>query len=140
MEILSRLSSLADIHHWVNFQHSIWPSWAILDVDSSSPGIRYFQYKPPDYPGDGNINCQRKDPIKLSISVLHFRADIFQMLVLTYLSEVINQRALLGLLVEFWTLPCVVALALLPEHTSRWGSYALVTVLLAHPSRKAIQL
>ncbi|KAI2780470.1 MFS general substrate transporter [Daldinia loculata] len=62
------------------------------------------------------------------------------MLVLTYLSEVINQRALLGLLVEFWTLPCVVALALLPEHTSRWGSYALVTVLLAHPSPHAMQV
>lgn len=58
------------------------------------------------------------------------------MLILTYISEVINQRAYLGLFTEFWYLPCVIALAILPENTSRWGTYALITVLLSHPTRK----
>ncbi|KAI1374381.1 MFS general substrate transporter [Hypoxylon crocopeplum] len=62
------------------------------------------------------------------------------MLVLTYISEVINQRALLGLFTEFWYLPCVVALAVLSENTSRWGTYALITVLLSYPSPHPMQV
>ncbi|XHF97071.1 hypothetical protein AWENTII_000674 [Aspergillus wentii] len=61
------------------------------------------------------------------------------MLILTYISVRINQRALIGLFVQFWFLPCLVALAVLPSTTSRWGSYALVTVLLAYPTRWMVQ-
>ncbi|KAI1410455.1 MFS general substrate transporter [Hypoxylon sp. FL1857] len=62
------------------------------------------------------------------------------MLVLTYISEVINQRALLGLFTEFWYLPCIVALAILPENTPRWGTYALITVLLSYPTPHPMQV
>ncbi|KAI0378899.1 MFS general substrate transporter [Hypomontagnella monticulosa] len=62
------------------------------------------------------------------------------MLILTYISEIIDQRALLGLFTEFWYLPCVVALAILPENTSRWGTYALITVLLSHPTPHPMQV
>jgi hypothetical protein len=59
------------------------------------------------------------------------------MLILTYISVKINQRAYLGLFVQFWFLPCLIALAVLPANTPRWGSYALVTVILSYPSRMA---
>jgi len=59
------------------------------------------------------------------------------MLILTYLSETkIKQRAFLGLVPQFWFLPCLIALSVIPSNTSKWGSYALVTVLLSYPSRK----
>jgi hypothetical protein len=57
------------------------------------------------------------------------------MLILTYISVKWNQRAFLGLFTQFWFLPCLIALAVLPEGTPRWGSYALVTVILSYPSR-----
>lgn len=60
-----------------------------------------------------------------------------QMLILTYISVKWNQRAWLGLFTQFWFLPCLVALAVLPEGTPRWGSYALVTVILSYPTRKS---
>ncbi|KAK0611022.1 major facilitator superfamily domain-containing protein [Immersiella caudata] len=62
------------------------------------------------------------------------------MLLLTYISEKINQRALLGVFVELWLLPCVIALAVIPSGTSRWASYALVTVLLSYPSPHPMQV
>jgi len=58
------------------------------------------------------------------------------MLLLTYLSEALNQRALMGFFTQVWFLPCIIALAVLPAETSKWGSYALVTILLSYPSRK----
>ncbi|KAL3426808.1 major facilitator superfamily transporter [Phlyctema vagabunda] len=67
-------------------------------------------------------------------------ATTINMLLLTYLSELMNQRALLGLFAQIWFLPCVVALAILPAETSKWGSYALVTVLLSYPSPHPMQV
>ncbi|KAL1955676.1 hypothetical protein VTO42DRAFT_8221 [Malbranchea cinnamomea] len=62
------------------------------------------------------------------------------MLILTYLSEKVRQRAVLGLVTQFWFLPCVIALAVLPENAPRWGAYALVTTLLSYPSPHPIQI
>ena len=62
------------------------------------------------------------------------------MLLLTYISEKINQRALLGVFVELWLLPCVTALATIPSGINKWASYALVTVLLSYPSPHPMQV
>ncbi|KAL3462832.1 major facilitator superfamily domain-containing protein [Aspergillus heterothallicus] len=62
------------------------------------------------------------------------------MLILTYISVKINQRAYLGLFVQFWFLPCLIALAVLPANTPRWGSYALVTIILSYPSPHPMQV
>ncbi|OTB01897.1 hypothetical protein M426DRAFT_265446 [Hypoxylon sp. CI-4A] len=67
-------------------------------------------------------------------------AATINMMILTYISEVINQRALLGIFTEIWFLPCIVALAILPSDTSRWGTYALITVLLSYPSTHPMQV
>ncbi|KAK0702369.1 major facilitator superfamily domain-containing protein [Lasiosphaeris hirsuta] len=67
-------------------------------------------------------------------------ATTINMLLLTWISEKINQRALLGVVVELWLLPCVIALSVLPSETSRWASYGLVTVLLSYPSPHPMQV
>ncbi|KAL1863079.1 hypothetical protein VTK73DRAFT_6459 [Phialemonium thermophilum] len=67
-------------------------------------------------------------------------ATTINMLLLTYISEKINQRAFSGLVAQFWFLPCLVALSVLPSETSRWGSYALVVVLLSYPSPHPMQV
>jgi MFS transporter, ACS family, DAL5 transporter family protein len=59
-----------------------------------------------------------------------------QMLILTWLSEVIDQRALLGLFTQFWFFPCVISLAVLPADINRWAMYALITVLVSYPTRQ----
>ncbi|KAH7375102.1 major facilitator superfamily domain-containing protein [Plectosphaerella cucumerina] len=62
------------------------------------------------------------------------------MLILTWLSEVIDQRALLGLFTQFWFFPCVISLAVLPADINRWAMYALITVLLSYPTPHPMQV
>ncbi|KAF1952828.1 MFS general substrate transporter [Byssothecium circinans] len=63
-----------------------------------------------------------------------------QMLIMTYISEKINQRSYLGILVQLWFLPCVIAMSVLPDDASKWGRFALVTVLLSYPTPHPIQV
>lgn len=58
------------------------------------------------------------------------------MLVLTYFSEVLNERSFLGLLAQIWVLPNIIALTVLPSDASPWVKFAVVTVFLSYPSRK----
>ncbi|KAI5861458.1 MFS general substrate transporter [Durotheca rogersii] len=62
------------------------------------------------------------------------------MLILTYISELVDQRAYTGIFTQFWYLPCIIALVLLPADTSRWGTYALLTVLLSYPTPHPMQV
>lgn len=62
------------------------------------------------------------------------------MLIMTYISERINQRAYLGIFVQLWFLPCVIALALIPDDVSKWGRFAAVTVLLSYPTPHPMQV
>ena len=59
-----------------------------------------------------------------------------QMLVLTYFSEIWNQRAAVGAIAQIWMLPNIIALAVLPSETPAWAKYAVITVLLSMPSRR----
>lgn len=56
------------------------------------------------------------------------------MLLLTYFSEIFNTRAFLGLFAQVWLLPTIIALRALPDLTSPWAKYAVLTVLLSYPS------
>ncbi|OTA96466.1 hypothetical protein M434DRAFT_19699 [Hypoxylon sp. CO27-5] len=62
------------------------------------------------------------------------------MLVLTYLSEALNERALMGLFAQLWILPNIIALAVLPSSASPWVKYAVVSIMLAYPYPHAIQV
>ncbi|KAJ4317497.1 hypothetical protein N0V84_007325 [Fusarium piperis] len=62
------------------------------------------------------------------------------MLTLTYLSEIWNERALLGLFAQVWLLPTLIALLTLPDSVPSWAKFAVLTVLLSYPSVHAIQV
>ncbi|OAK93572.1 MFS general substrate transporter [Phaeosphaeriaceae sp. SRC1lsM3a] len=62
------------------------------------------------------------------------------MLIMTYVSEKINQRAYLGIFVQLWFLPCVIAMSLLPDDSSKWARFAVVTVLLSYPTPHPMQV
>lgn len=56
------------------------------------------------------------------------------MVAIIWLSEKINQRAYIGIFIQLWFLSCLLPLILLPStSTSRWSTYALLTVLLSYP-------
>jgi hypothetical protein len=58
------------------------------------------------------------------------------MMITTYLSEKWDSRALFGMFTQFWYLPNLIAMAVLPSTASAWAQYAVVTALLSYPSRE----
>ena len=62
------------------------------------------------------------------------------MLIMTHVSEKINQRAYLGIFVQLWFLPCVIAMSVLHDSVSKWSRFALVTVLLSYPTPHPLQV
>ncbi|KAK2011836.1 major facilitator superfamily transporter [Colletotrichum eremochloae] len=62
------------------------------------------------------------------------------MLIMTYLSEIWDTRALFGAFTQLWYLPNLVAMAVLPSNSSPWAQYAVVTVLLSYPSPHAMHV
>lgn len=59
---------------------------------------------------------------------------IVTLLLLTRASEFLNQRALVAVLQNVWTLPCLIALRFWPGVIKDpWGTYALIVVLLSYP-------
>jgi predicted MFS family arabinose efflux permease len=66
-------------------------------------------------------------------------AHILTLIVITRLSEWFNERTLVSMLQPIWTLPCLIALRFWPGSLHQaWGTYALVSVLLAYPYCHAI--
>ncbi|KAI1466074.1 MFS general substrate transporter [Daldinia caldariorum] len=65
---------------------------------------------------------------------------IVTMLTLTYLSEMWNERSLMGMFAQIWILPNIIALAVIPSSTSPWVRYVIVTILLSYPYPHAIQV
>ena len=63
---------------------------------------------------------------------------IVQLLFWTWLSEKINQRFLVGLISQIWSLPLLFALAFIPTKTSAWAKWALSVLLVGHPYAHAI--
>ena len=57
-----------------------------------------------------------------------------QMLLLTYFSEIWNERAFMGVFGQIWVLPNVIALLTLPDKTPAWARFSVLTVLLSFPS------
>jgi hypothetical protein len=56
------------------------------------------------------------------------------MLLLTYFSEIWNERSFMALFGQIWLLPNLIALRFLPSSESPWIKFAVLTVLLSYPS------
>ncbi|KAL2123454.1 hypothetical protein VTJ04DRAFT_3909 [Mycothermus thermophilus] len=66
---------------------------------------------------------------------------IINLLFITHLSERLNQRALVAVWQNLWTLPCIIALRFWPGVVDdAWGTYILITVLLSYPYCHAINV
>lgn len=65
---------------------------------------------------------------------------ILQLLFWTWASEKINQRFLIGLIAQFWTLPLLIALETLPPHFphSNWVKWTLSTLIVGFPYPHAV--
>jgi hypothetical protein len=63
---------------------------------------------------------------------------ILQLLFWTWLSEKLNQRFLVALMSQVWALPLLVALEVLPAHSSPWPRWTLATLMVGHPYIHAI--
>ena len=62
------------------------------------------------------------------------------LLVFCYLSEIIDSRTGAAVMLQFWALPCLVALYHFHENTSAWRYYAVVTVLVGYPYVHPVQV
>ncbi|KAK0376120.1 major facilitator superfamily transporter [Colletotrichum limetticola] len=85
-----------------------------------------------------NLGFNTNDTDLLSIPP-QFLGAIF-MLIMTYLSEIWDTRALFGAFTQLWYLPNLIAMAVLPADASPWAHYAVVTVLLSYPSPHAMHV
>nr|OQO26663.1 hypothetical protein B0A51_04140 [Rachicladosporium sp. CCFEE 5018] len=64
---------------------------------------------------------------------------ICNLLLLTWVSERLNERMLIALIQDLWALPCVIALRVWSgANKEPWATYALLTVLLSYPYCHAI--
>ncbi|KAG8158252.1 hypothetical protein KVR01_012013 [Diaporthe batatas] len=79
-----------------------------------------------------NLGFGTFDSNLLTIPTQFFGA--ITMMVVTFYSERYNERGLIGVLCQFWVLPNMIALAVLPNTSSAWARYAILTVLLSFPS------
>ncbi|KAK6337909.1 hypothetical protein TWF696_001387 [Orbilia brochopaga] len=63
---------------------------------------------------------------------------IIQLIWWTWMSEKINQRIIMALVSQIWTLPVLIAVAVLPGSASPWTKFALATLLVGYPYAHAI--
>ena len=55
------------------------------------------------------------------------------MIFFPWLTEKLNERFLLATISQFWVLPCLIALELLPKDRSQWATWILVVLVFAEP-------
>ncbi|KAH7910952.1 allantoate permease [Hygrophoropsis aurantiaca] len=65
---------------------------------------------------------------------------ILTMLAITLVSEAVNERSIIAMMEDLWTLPFLVALYCLPETPNSWIYFGVVTGLLSYPYTHPIQV
>ncbi|KAF5858480.1 hypothetical protein ETB97_004365 [Aspergillus alliaceus] len=60
------------------------------------------------------------------------------LLIITRISDTLNERSIVASTSNLWILPCLIALVALPDSASTWARYAITTVLLSYPYPHAI--
>ncbi|KAH7926284.1 allantoate permease [Leucogyrophana mollusca] len=65
---------------------------------------------------------------------------IVTMFIITLISESVNERSIVAMAEDLWTLPFLVALYCLPENPNSWIFFGIVTGLLSYPYTHPIQV
>ncbi len=61
-------------------------------------------------------------------------------LVVCYLSEIVDSRIIVSVVLQFWALPLLIALYTFTENTSQWIYFAVVTLIVGYPSVHPVQV
>ncbi|GJC96782.1 major facilitator superfamily transporter [Colletotrichum higginsianum] len=67
------------------------------------------------------------------LSIPNVVGSCLTMLIITAVSELLNNRSFVAMAEDAWLLPCFVALIALPDPISSWAYFAIATVLLSFP-------
>ncbi|KAA1472992.1 allantoate permease [Dentipellis sp. KUC8613] len=62
------------------------------------------------------------------------------MFAITWVSERVNDRAIVSMAEDVWALPVLIALYTLPAHPNQWSYFAIATVLVSYPYTHPIQV
>ncbi|KAH7917923.1 allantoate permease [Leucogyrophana mollusca] len=65
---------------------------------------------------------------------------IVTMFIITLISESVNERSMVAMVEDLWTLPFLVALYCLPDNPNSWIFFGIVTGLLSYPYTHPIQV
>ena len=116
--------ALSDYHMWPTYLLGL--SWLL----PSQPMTQYLTLQIKSL----GFNTFQTNLLSIPAYVLF----IIILLIITPLSEYLNQRFLVGLISQIWVLPCLIALEVLPATASAWSRWVLVTMLYAEPYAHAI--
>ncbi|KAI0800679.1 MFS general substrate transporter [Fomes fomentarius] len=61
-------------------------------------------------------------------------------LAVCYLSEIVDSRIIVSVILQFWALPLLIALYTFTENTSQWIYFAVVTLIVGYPSVHPVQV
>jgi predicted MFS family arabinose efflux permease len=121
---------------WASLKdYDLWPIYAIglICFVPQSP-VNYYLTLSLRQLGFTTFNVQL---LVIPSAVMH----IITLLSITWISEKLNQRALVAVWQSIWTLPCCIALYVWPGLiVNKWGTYALLTILLSYPYCHAINV
>ncbi|KAF4989859.1 hypothetical protein FDECE_14568 [Fusarium decemcellulare] len=74
------------------------------------------------------------------LSIPYIVGSCIMMLLITALSELVNNRSFVSMAEDAWLLPCFAALIALPDPIGPWVYFAIATVLLSFPYTHPIQV
>ncbi|KAI1210111.1 major facilitator superfamily domain-containing protein [Annulohypoxylon truncatum] len=74
------------------------------------------------------------------LSIPNVVGSSITMLLITALSELVNNRSFVSMAEDLWLLPCFAALIALPDPIGSWVYFAIATVLLSFPYTHPIQV
>ncbi|KAK1756621.1 major facilitator superfamily domain-containing protein [Echria macrotheca] len=113
--------------------YDLWPLYLIglIEFIPSTPPTQYITL---------TLRNLGFSPFTTNLLTIPYNVfHIINLILLTRLSEKLNERAFVALLQPIWTLPCLIALRWWPGViVDKWGTYALVTVLTSYPYAHAI--
>ncbi|KAI1197418.1 MFS general substrate transporter [Nemania serpens] len=113
--------------------YDLWPLYLIglIVYISQSPPTKYITLI---------LRGSGFDPFTTNLLTIPFNAlHIVTLLLLTRLSEYLNERTLVSMIQNIWVLPAIAALRWWPGTVvNAWGTYGLLTFLLSYPYCHAI--
>ncbi|KAJ0284876.1 hypothetical protein CBS470a_006619 [Colletotrichum nupharicola] len=107
--------------------YDMWPLYA-LGLLFGLPKYPVNQYLTLSFRGLG-FNVTQTN----LLSIPYIVGSSITMLLITALSELVNNRSFVSMAEDAWLLPCFVALIALPDPISPWAYFAIATVLLSFP-------